>query len=207
MISIDQWMLFLSITFVVSASPGPLMLLTMSNGINHGYIKSLPGMLGASIGNLILVILTGLAVGLLFQLPDPVFITIKWAGVFYLLYLGGRQIFGAKTVASIATEDEFNRRASRVFTKSLLVSLSNPKGLFYFIALFPQFVVVSESIAPQFVVLTITFLMTDFLWMSIYAKGGHIINVWLSKGKHDTSVRYVSGILLFIAALILFASE
>ena len=207
MISFEQWFLFLSITFAVSASPGPLMLLTMSNGINYGYIRSLPGVFGASSGNLILVFFTGLGISLLFQLDEKVFASIKWAGIFYLLYLGLKQIVGARAAGNTIVRNKIIENATGIFLKSFLVSLTNPKGLIYFIALFPQFVDVDKPLYMQFVILTVTFLLTDFIWMSIYAKGGHLLKVWLETGKHNASIRYISGGLLLLAALILLSTD
>ena len=207
MISFDQWLLFLSVTFVVSASPGPLMLLTMFNGINYGYSRSLPGMLGASCGNLILVAITALGISLLLNYADSAITFIKWFGVLYLFYLGCKSLF-VRHAPGLSTAHYSGAAGPRnIFLKSFLVSISNPKGLVYFAALFPQFIEISKPLPLQFLILTITFLATDFLWMSVYAKGGHLFAQWLSTRGHRDGLQRLSGFLLVVAAVLLAVVE
>src|SRR5688500_7260540 len=90
--SVANFPLFLSITFLVSASPGPVMLACMSNGARYGIARALEGMMGASLGNLCLVALSALGLGLIISSNDVLFFAIKWLGAIYLIYLGVQMI-------------------------------------------------------------------------------------------------------------------
>ncbi|MBN1378940.1 MAG: LysE family translocator [Gammaproteobacteria bacterium] len=206
MISLSHWLLFFSVTFAVSASPGPLMLLTMSNGMHYGYFRSLPGMLGASLGNLILVGVTALGIGLLVHSSEEKLTALKWFGVLYLIYLGGKQFFSLHRYA-LSIQTDIQTSGLQILFKAFLVSLTNPKGIIYFVALFPQFIVLQKPLALQFMILTLTFLVTDLIWMSIYAKGGNILAMWLKSAGHQYYIRCLSGGLLIVAALILAFSQ
>ena len=61
---LDQLLLFLTVTLFVSASPGPVVLSCLANGGQYGVRKSLYGMAGASLGNLLLMLLSVVGLGL-----------------------------------------------------------------------------------------------------------------------------------------------
>jgi homoserine/homoserine lactone efflux protein len=85
---LEQLWLFTTITLVLSASPGPVMLACMIDAGRYGFAKSTFTMLGASTGNLVLMLLSALGLGLLVEQAEWIFHTIKWIGAAYLVYLG-----------------------------------------------------------------------------------------------------------------------
>lgn len=157
-------------------------------------------MLGASAGNLLLMLLSALGLGLLVEQMEWVFHLIKWIGAAYLVYLG-LDMFRA------APQDLYSEvpaiRSSHLFWKSLVVATTNPKGLVYFGALFPQFIDINQSMPPQFALLTLIFLVTDLLWMAIYALGGSAIVRWLKSPTHQRWFNRVSGSALIAAGIAL----
>jgi len=206
--SLTEFTLFLSVTFIVSASPGPMMLSCMSNGGRYGMAKSIEGMIGASLGNLFLVILSALGLGLIVSTNDMLFGAIKWLGALYLIYLGVQTIrqpthsliTTAKTTNKIT--DKKTNKIHALWLSSFFIAISNPKGLIYFGALFPQFIHYDQPLLWQFTILTLTFLITDLLWMLIYAALGNRIMVWLKTPKHQTLFNTISGLVLIIVGLL-----
>jgi homoserine/homoserine lactone efflux protein len=206
-----QLSLFFSVTFIVSASPGPVMLSCMSNGARYGITKSLEGMLGASLGNLFLVGLSALGLGVVVNNNDMLFSLIKWLGAFYLIYLGIQTIrepsispqehnsVDKQTLSKIRS---FTSKQS-LLVSSFLIAVSNPKGLIYFGALFPQFIDYTQPLAQQFSVLIIGFLIMDFVWMLAYAAAGNKMMVWLEKPKHKVLFNTFSGLTLIVVGLLL----
>lgn len=198
--SIEQLWLFITLTFIVSASPGPVMLSCMADAGRFGFTKSLFTMLGASLGNLVLMLLSALGLGLLVEQAEWVFHSIKWLGAAYLVYLGV-DLFRAPPYNW--QEGPSPIRSSRLLWKSLLVAITNPKGLIYFGALFPQFIDIQQSMPPQFALLTVIFLATDLLWMVIYALGGSAIMRWLKSPRHQRWFNRMSGVALIAAGVAL----
>ena len=198
--SLEQLWLFITLTFIVSASPGPVMLSCMADAGRFGFAKSVYTMLGASTGNLVLMLLSAIGLGLLVGEAEWIFHTIKWIGAAYLVYLG---------IALFITkphdlQDELPEiRGSHLFWKSLLVAVTNPKGLIYFGALFPQFIDIHQSMPAQFALLTVIFLITDLLWMAIYAQGGSAIMRWLKSPSHQRWFNRISGGALVAAGIAL----
>jgi homoserine/homoserine lactone efflux protein len=194
--SLEQLWLFTSITLIVSASPGPVMLACMIDAGRYGFGKSLYTMCGATLGNLMLVFLSALGLGLLVEQAEWIFHTIKWIGAAYLVYLG-IQLLRAKPL-SMNMEAHTIRR-QQLLSRSFLIAVTNPKGLIYFGALFPQFIDIHQAMPPQFAQLTIIFLIMDLMWMCIYALGGRSIMRWLKSPEHQRWFNWISGGVLILA--------
>ena len=196
---ITNFSLFLSITFVVSASPGPVMLTCMTNGGRLGLRKAFVGMLGASAGNLCLVALSALGLGLIVSQNDILFNILKWGGAAYLVFLGV-QIMRSPIVLEQQGALSVDSTKS-LWWNSFFIAVSNPKGLIYFGALFPQFIAYNQPLAAQFLVLTLTFLITDLVWMFIYAIAGNSIMRWLKTPTHQLWFNSLSGLVLIAAGV------
>lgn len=175
------------------------MLSCMVNGGRLGMRKAFVGMLGACGGNLVLVTLSTLGLGLIVSQNDLLFNIVKWVGAAYLAFLGVQII--RKPIAHEQLKAADPVSSKQVLWNSFLIAISNPKGLIYFGALFPQFISYQNPVAPQFLLLTITFLITDLIWMFVYAIAGYKIMHWLKKPKHQTWFNTFSGLVLIIAAL------
>lgn len=198
--SLEQLWLFITLTFIVSASPGPVMLSCMADAGRFGFAKSIYTMLGASAGNLVLMLLSAIGLGLLVEQAEWIFHTIKWIGAAYLVYLGIALVMAPPH----KLQDELPEiRSSHLFWKSLLVAITNPKGLIYFGALFPQFIDIHQPMPSQFALLTAIFLITDLLWMAIYALGGSAIMRWLKSPAHQRWFNRISGGALVAAGIAL----
>jgi len=80
------------ITFIFTSSitPGPNNIMLTSSGTNYGFIKSVPHILGVTIGIDIMLISAGLGLGAIF-VQQPILKTLlKYLGTAYLLYLAWR---------------------------------------------------------------------------------------------------------------------
>lgn len=206
MVSLDQLILFFTLTFLLSASPGPVMLSCMTNGGHYGLHKAAYGMAGACIGNLILMMLSALGLGLLLTEAEYLFNVIKWAGAAYLIFLG-LQLFFKKTLVGNVHADHYGRSKKALFFQSIAIAVGNPKALVYFGALFPQFISPDHSLVMQFSILTLVFLSLDLVWMIIYAKAGSYILSWLkSPGHYRLFNRISGGAMMTMGVLLAFSN-
>lgn len=73
--------------FVSSVTPGPNNLMLMASGANYGFWRSLPHMLGISIGFLVMLFLTGLGLGQVFERYPVAYLALQALSVIYMLYL------------------------------------------------------------------------------------------------------------------------
>lgn len=179
------------------------MLSCMADAGRFGFGKSLFTMLGASTGNLVLMFLSALGLGFIVQQSEWIFHVIKWIGAAYLIYLGVQLFI---TPAHNLKQDIPFVRNHHLFAKAFMVAFTNPKGLIYFGALFPQFIDIQKSLLPQFTLLTIIFLLMDLVWMVIYAKGGSVIMRWMTSPMHQQLFnRICGGALIMTGVVLLFA--
>lgn len=58
---------FVLFAFVTSVTPGPNNMMLLASGVNFGLRRSVPHMLGVSLGFMLLVLAVGLGLGQLFQ--------------------------------------------------------------------------------------------------------------------------------------------
>ncbi|MBO9552193.1 LysE family translocator [Pseudomonas sp.] len=169
----DASTLFLYVIAVsaVMITPGPSMLLALSNGASNGMRVASFGMAGAALSDLILIGAVGCGLGALLQASEQLFSLVKWMGAAYLLYLAW-VLWRAPThpLSEAGTQSAATGRAA--FRRALFVGLSNPKGLLFFSAFLPQFIQPSEPLALQYVILAVTSALIDCVMMSIYAIGG-----------------------------------
>ena len=166
-------LVFSLVAFVGIATPGPTVLLALTNGSRFGVRASVPGMIGAVLSDFVLIGAVALGLGALLAASEFWFAVVKWVGVAYLAYLGVR-LLRSKGVLTIPTEGSAARAstAKAVFLRSFLVAATNPKGYLFFSAFLPQFIVPGEPQAPQYTALALTFASIDFAVMLAYAMAG-----------------------------------
>jgi threonine/homoserine/homoserine lactone efflux protein len=166
--------LFILTSLVAIATPGPTVLLALSNGARFGTRFALFGLLGAMLSDLILIGAVALGLGAVLAASETAFQILKWIGVAYLLYLG-IQLLRTKPEARHDVLQGLNPTTSqpdRIFLKCLLVALTNPKGYLFFSAILPQFVNPQAAQFPQYLLLALTFTAIDGLVMLAYASSG-----------------------------------
>ena len=100
---------------------------------------------------------------------------MKVAGAAYLLYIGLRHLLGRSNIAPPPEQatQQAPRRASRLYLEAALVATMNPKPILFFTALFPQFLNASESLLPQFLILTGIFMGMSLVSLLAYGALAH----------------------------------
>ena len=73
--------------FVSSVTPGPNNLMLMASGTNFGFRRTIPHMLGVSIGFTLMIALVGLGLMQLFAVVPAAYTAIRIASVVYLLWM------------------------------------------------------------------------------------------------------------------------
>ncbi|MFT4994560.1 MAG: threonine/homoserine/homoserine lactone efflux protein [Paraglaciecola sp.] len=74
-------------TIATSITPEPNNVMIMTSGLNHGFRKSIPHLVGIDIGFPLMLVAIGLGIEELFSAFPTLFTVIKLIGVFYLSYL------------------------------------------------------------------------------------------------------------------------
>ncbi|MBT2321375.1 LysE family transporter [Variovorax paradoxus] len=179
----DTLLLYVLASIALAVTPGPTMLLALSNGIAGGMRAAVWGILGASLGAAVLIATVALGLGSLLAASELLFDAIRVAGVGYLVWLGIR-LWRSQPVdigAALAASPAAALRGRVAFLRSLTVALSNPKTLLFFAAFLPQFIDTSTSQGEQYLVLGAIFIGLDTCVMLGYAAAGTQAVRWLSR--------------------------
>ena len=166
-------LVFAFVAFIGIATPGPTVLLALTNGSRYGVRASLPGMLGAVLSDFVLIAAVAIGLGALLAASEFWFSVVKWIGVGYLAYLGIRLLRSKGTFTVSGDSSPADRPPARaVFLRSFLVAATNPKGYLFFSAFLPQFVAPAQPQLPQYATLALTFAAIDLAVMLAYAAAG-----------------------------------
>ena len=76
--------------FVSSVTPGPNNVMLTASGATFGYRRTVPHMLGISLGVVAMLLLVGLGLGAAFEREPRLYTWLKYLGAAYLLWLPGR---------------------------------------------------------------------------------------------------------------------
>ncbi len=196
-------LLFAFVALVTIATPGPTVLLALSNGTRYGVRRSLPGMLGAVLSDFVLVGAVALGLGALLATSEFWFSVLKWVGAAYLAWLGVR-LLRSKGGFEVPEQEGAARGNRAIFMKSFMVSVTNPKGYLFCSALLPQFIDPSAAQAAQYVALALVFAGMDFGVMLAYAFVGARAVRLLKASATRWMDRVCGGALLALAGSLAF---
>ncbi|MBD9652280.1 LysE family translocator [Ensifer sp. ENS09] len=191
---------FALVAFIGIATPGPTVLLALTNGSRYGVRRASAGMVGAVLSDFVLIGAVALGLGALLAASEFWFTVVKWLGAGYLAFLG-IMLLRSKGTIQVATEAGGTAPVSSmaIFLKSYLVAVTNPKGYLFFTAFLPQFIDPAAPQAAQYAVLALVFATVDFTVMFGYALLGAKAAVFLKRSGAIWLDRLCGGALLALA--------
>lgn len=194
--TIELYLAYLATCAVFFASPpGPSEILIASNSIRHGLRRALWTGAGDLSANVLQMLAAGFGLAALIATADWALNAIKWAGVAYLIYVGLRTFFAAPTTEASEAAPPTTRA---LYLQGFLTSASNPQAVFFFAALFPQFITAEAAILPQIVVLGVTYLTFDAL--SLLLVGATANKLFARLAARGRLLNRLSGSLMIGAA-------
>ncbi|TCC03966.1 LysE family translocator [Kribbella soli] len=134
---------FLLLSALLSAIPGPSVLLGTSRAITRGRRSAMLIVLGNFAGGMALLALVLAGLGVIVATSAKLFMVVKLAGAGYLLWLGIRSILSARSGGSgHLAQPVADRPAHPVAAvrQGFLVGVANPKSIVSLMAILPQFV-------------------------------------------------------------------
>ncbi len=181
---VTSWLLFIAVAIAAILSPGPAILLAISNSIRFGMMKVFLSSFGNIAGLLLLSLVAIFGLGAILKTSNTLFFIIKFIGAAYLIYLGLRQFF-AKESFFESVEDKKGigvlKRRRIFFLEGFFIAITNPKAILFFTALFPQFIDTTNALIPQFVIMTSTFMLMSFCSLVSYGFLANKAKTWFNK--------------------------
>jgi len=198
---IASLLLFAGTEFVLSLTPGPAVLLVISQGLRAGAKASLLGTLGIIAGNAIYFTVSALGLGALLMTSAVLFYAIKWVGAAYLITLGAKMIRESLQARFQAPSERVGEARHRWFRQGLLTQLANPKAIVFFTALLPQFIDPQSGPALQLLVLGVISVFVEFPILVGYGVLAHQGGHWLRHGRAAQWIDRLAGAFLIGAGI------
>ena len=164
------WLAYFITGFLLAVTPGPAVLLIVSQGLKYGSMTSNFGALGISLANLFYFILSALGLGAIIIEAGHAFEIIKVLGAIYLVVVGTKMFFASfgKRSSELAVAEVNVKSYKNAFATAFITQISNLKAIIFFVALLPQFISPSGNILLQFFILALTTILMETLILICY---------------------------------------
>ena len=197
------WPAFLLASFAISAVPWAHQLLGLRTAYQVGPRLALLSVVCRLAAFAVMVVLVSAGLGTLLIRSEQLFTAVKWIGVAYLFYLAVRQW----RTATVDLREQIGKamhggRLSLV-VRGFLVNATNPKGLVFFLAVLPQFVVPTAPLLPQYLAIGVTMVTVDLVVMGLYTALAVRLLAWMHTPRKQTVVNRVFSGLFATAAVVL----
>lgn len=182
---------FLLVAAATVLSPGPGVVMTLTNALRYGFRGTFGGILGISAGALVVATLSATGLGVLLATSAMAFTVLKYAGAAYLIYLGVR----LWKAPPFRFEEPSLRPAGigRRFLEGLTLQITNPKAIFFFLSVFPQFIDRSRDFGWQFAGLVLTYGGLVIAIHCAYALTAERARRWLASERGGRAANRVGG--------------
>jgi threonine/homoserine/homoserine lactone efflux protein len=194
MLSLHSYLIYCSIYAAVIILPGPGVMAIVARSLGSGFRSCIPAALGTALGDLIWMTLGVAGLSLLAQTMGQFFLAVKLAGSAYLVYMGYK--FWVARVNDIPEVVPVTARQS--FVSQLVVTLSNPKAMAFFVAALSQIIDVKHLNPVGYLQLVIATLILIPSIMLAYAALAHQVRSFLTsvaarKGINKTAAVVIAG--------------
>lgn len=206
-VPLDQLLLFLVGSILVTIVPGPDMALVM----RQVFIGSTALAQRTIFGNLsgLVVHAVALAAGLsaLLVASAEAYTVVKLAGAAYLVYLGVQTLRSARHPDIEAAGEAAAARARPVpsmrtaYVQGLVSTVLNPKPALLFLTYLPQFIDESRAVLPQIAFLAGVHILVGLIWMTSYAHLVQRAHRTLTRRDIRRWLERVTGVVLIVLGL------
>ncbi|MDH4412234.1 MAG: LysE family translocator [Rhizobium sp.] len=171
--SADTLIALVLFAFATSITPGPNNMMLFASGVNFGFRRTIPHMLGIGAGFLSLLIGVGMGLGAVLHAYPPAFIALKVAGGLYLLWIAWK-------IGSSRSMGEGEAKARPMtFLGAAAFQWVNPKAWVMAVtamAVYPN----PEHYALTVAIVALVFAAVNVPSVSTWAGFGSALREWLS---------------------------
>lgn len=164
----DTYWLYLLTEAALSLSPGPAVMLVIAYGLTLGARRAMFAALGVLTANALYFAISATALGAVLIASKPFFVTVKWFGAAYLVYIGMSALLGRPSPITVSNAAARNASARSIYLSGLTLQLANPKTLIFFVAILPQFVDPALPIGAQMIWLALGSIVPELVILGGY---------------------------------------
>ena len=180
--------------FTMFITPGPNNAMLTASGLKFGFIKTLPHLIGITLGHIIQIGLTCVGLANLFLLYPEVQFYMKILCFFYLLYLGW------KMIGSFSMIQKETGRPLRFYEASAFQFI-NPKAWSIALTVASGFFPTEENIIIGITFVTLTAAFVCFPSISLWALFGDGLRNFVKDIKTKKIIEYILALLLILTGI------
>ncbi|KRF30763.1 LysE family translocator [Yonghaparkia sp. Soil809] len=195
---------FLLTSIVIIVVPGPGVLFVIGRALALGTRAALLSVLGGALGVGLQIVSVALGVGVVIAQSELLFTILKIAGALVLVWLGVQSIrhrneFGEQEL------DPVTPRTTTIVRESVVVGITNPKTIVFFVAALPQAVVPGGAEpAVQMLLLGAIFLVIGIVSDGLYGIAAGTAREWFASNRSRiAAVRAAGGVALIVLGIVM----
>jgi threonine/homoserine/homoserine lactone efflux protein len=143
--------IFLGAAAVLALTPGPGIFYVLGRTLHGGRREGVLSAFGTFVGGAIHALGAALGLSAVLMTSATAFEVVRYAGAFYLVYLGISMIRNRRTETTAQNEEN---KPHRQFLQGVATEVLNPKTALFFLSFIPQFVIsVKGHLTLQFLIL------------------------------------------------------
>ncbi|MDF2642960.1 MAG: LysE family translocator [Pseudomonas sp.] len=193
-LTFDLLLAFALFAFVTSVTPGPNNMMLLASGVNFGFSRTIPHMLGICVGFFLLVLGVGLGLGSAFKAWPMLYTILRYAGAAYLLYLAWKI-----ATSGPASDSDQSRGDPQSFLGAALFQWVNPKAWIMAIGAISTYTPM-QGYFTNVVVISAVFALINLPSVGIWAGFGSLLRNVL---RNPVGLRVFNGVMaiLLVASL------
>ena len=190
--TIDLLIALVGFAFVTSATPGPNNVMLLASGVNFGFRRTIPHMLGVGLGFTFMIIVIGLGLSQVFAAYPVMHDVLRYGGGAYMLWLAW------KIANSGPIKDGEIRGTPLTFLQAALFQWVNPKAWVMGITAIATYTVTSSYIASVFAV-GLVFGLVNIPSVSAWVLFGAAMRNFLKDPRHLRVFNVTMALLLVVS--------
>ena len=180
--------------FVTAYTPGPNNVVASYSGFNFGIAKTIPHILGVTLGFTSLVIFLTIGLINVFKLFPIIQVTIKYLGTLFLIYL-------AYKIASSSSSDNIKKENPVKFIETFIFQFLNPKGVIASIIVVSTYIDPGENFINYTTQIIVLALLVSVSSITLWTFMGKFIRKFATNQKFINYFNYVMSLLLLLSIL------
>ncbi|WP_298841252.1 LysE family translocator [uncultured Roseobacter sp.] len=207
MIPPDVLFVFAAASVALALAPGPDNIFVLTQSALSGRMAGVLVTLGLATGVMVHTTLVALGVAVIFQTSQAAFTALKIAGAGYLLWLAWKSFRAG--AADVAGRGVRRLPASQLYTRGVIMNLTNPKVAIFFLAFLPQFADPARgSVTVQIFLFGAVFALCALVIFSAVAWAAGFLGQWLGASpRAQVALNRIAGIVFAGLALRLLTAQ
>ena len=189
----DVFLALLGFAFVTSVTPGPNNMMLLASGVNFGVRRTVPHMLGISMGHMLMVVLVGLGLSGVFHTFPQAMLVLKVGAVAYMLWLAWKIAHAAAPGSAKAAGKPFT------FVQAAAFQWVNPKA--WAMALGAIAAYAPEPTPTTIAIVAGAFAAVNLPSVSLWAAAGQVLRRWLDDPKRLRAFNWTMAVLLVLSLI------